>query len=199
MHIADGVLSPPVITGTLILTGIGIGVALKNIKHDEIPRVSLMAAASFVVSMIHINIGPVSTHLNLSGLTGLLLGLSSFPAIGSALLLQCLFFGYGGLTAWGANTLNSALPALCCFLVFRPLIHKPGKQIKLQVLAVLAGAFAVLGNCLMLAASLYLSSPDFLATLTAIIVAQIPVMFAEAVITGFVITFLLRVKPELLA
>jgi len=197
MHIADGVLSPAVIAGTVILSVGGIGMSLKKIQHDEIPRVSLMAAACFVVSMIHINIGPASTHLNLSGLTGLLLGWSAFPSMGSALLLQCLFFGYGGLTAWGANTLNSAFPALCCFLIFRPIISRSSKEFNKRILAASAGALAVIGNCLMLAASLYLSSPDFLATIYAILISQLPVIIAEAVITAFVVSFLGRVKPEI--
>ena len=84
MHIADGILSVPVIAATSALALAGVGIGLAKVDHEDIPQVGVMAAVFFVTSLIHINIGPVSVHLMLTGLLGLLLGWTAFPALAVA-------------------------------------------------------------------------------------------------------------------
>jgi cobalt/nickel transport system permease protein len=61
-----------------------------------------------------------------------------------------------------------------------------------------AGALAVAGTSLMIALSLALSGEAFLIAAKLVIVAHVPVMAAEAFMTGTVVAFLHRVKPDAL-
>ena len=121
MHISEGVLNAPVLIscGAAAIAGTAIG--LKKIDMDRIMHVSLLTATFFIASLIHVPLGPGSIHLVLNGLLGVILGWASFPAIVTALLLQAVFFQYGGLTSLGANTIIMAGPANCRFLSCPPL------------------------------------------------------------------------------
>ena len=95
MHIAEGVLSAPVLlTGAVVAAG-GTSIGLKKIDYDRIMTVALLAAAFFVASLVHIPIGPASGHLLLNGLMGVILGWGAFPAILVGLFLQALLFQFG--------------------------------------------------------------------------------------------------------
>ena len=66
MHIAEGVLSAPVLVGGAGAALAGTAVGLKAIEYDRITRVGILSSAFFVASLIHVNIGPSSTHLVLN-------------------------------------------------------------------------------------------------------------------------------------
>ena len=87
MHIPDGVLSTPVLVTTGILAVKGVSKGLRQIDYERIPRVAALAAVFFVASLIHVPIGPASSHLLLNGLMGFLIGWAAFPALLVALLL----------------------------------------------------------------------------------------------------------------
>ncbi len=108
MHISDGVLSLPVLAGGAVAAAALTVYSLKKTKNEDIPRISVMTAAFFVASLIHIKIGPASGHLVLNGLIGVILGISAFPAIVVALLFQTIMFQHGGITTLGVNAI--ALP-----------------------------------------------------------------------------------------
>ena len=101
MHISEGVLSPPVLLAGAAVAAVGTAIGLKKLDYDRIMTVSLLTATFFVASLIHVPIGPGNVHLILGGLMGIILGWSCFPAILVALLLQSLFFNFGGLLVWG--------------------------------------------------------------------------------------------------
>ena len=74
MYISDGVLSTPVsIGGYAIAVGIS-ALSVRKMRMDDVPKVSVVTAAFFVASLIHIPIGPTSVHLILKGLAGMILG-----------------------------------------------------------------------------------------------------------------------------
>jgi ABC-type Co2+ transport system permease subunit len=100
MHISEGVLSAPVLVGGAALTVAGLGVALKKLRNEDIPKVGFLSAGFFVAGLIHVPIGFASVHLVLNGLVGIILGWLSFPAIFVGLLLQSIMFQYGGLQLW---------------------------------------------------------------------------------------------------
>ena len=117
MHIVDGALSNPVVIGGAVAAAGGVAMGLRSLDLDRIPTAGVLAASFFVASLIHVPIGPSSVHLILNGLAGLLLGWAAFPALFVGLLLQAVFFGFGGLTVLGINALNIAFPAVlagCC-------------------------------------------------------------------------------------
>jgi len=198
MHIADGILSGPMMAGTSALAATGVAVGLRTMDHAQIPRVAMVSAVFFVASLVHVPIGPSSAHLVLTGLTGLLLGWRAFPAIGAALLLQTVLFGFGGLTSWGANVLNMALPAVLCYYLFGYGIRRARSGGVRLFLAALAGSFGIAVSGLMVAGTLFLCGKEFLGVAMAILVGHVPVIIVESVVTGSAVAFLLRVQPDIL-
>ena len=196
MHISEGILSGQVLSAGAVLAVAGTGIGLKKIDYDKIVHVAILASAFFVASLIHINIGPASVHLILNGILGLLLGFAAIPAILTALLLQSVLFQFGGLTALGVNVVIMAFPAVLVHYLFLPLL---GKSSKLNFTAgFLAGFFSILFSSLLLGVALWFTDKNLFETSLAIIMTYIPVMLIEGVITGFCVTFLLKVYPEII-
>lgn len=198
MHIPDGVLSNPVVVTTGILAAGGVAHGLRRIDYERVPRVAMLSAVFFVASLIHVPIGPASSHLLLNGLIGVLIGWAAFPALLVAILLQAVFFGFGGVTSLGANILNMALPAVIVYYLFASRIDHLSSQRKVFGLAFSAGAAAVLLTCFLGALTLLASGKEFLGAIMAIVIAHGPVMVIEGFVTGSVMVFLHKVRPELL-
>ena len=145
MHIAEGVLSPPILAAGYALTAVGTALGLRRLDYDKLMTVAILAATFFVGSLIHVPIGPSSAHLILNGLLGVLLGWAVFPAILAALALQALLFQYGGLVVLGVNTFTMGFSGLVAWYVFRSLVHLwPGMK-GLRAAAFCGGAVGVLG------------------------------------------------------
>lgn len=197
MHIAEGVLSIPVLTTGGVVAAAGIAWGLRCLPWDRLVTTAVLSALFFVASLVHVPIGPSSVHLIMSGVAGLLLGPAAFPAIFTALLLQALLFQFGGLTVLGVNTVIMALPAVCLGIVFRPFLNK--NRGMRRVAAFLCGALAIAGSAFLASAALYCTDADFLATAGALFAAHLPVMAIEGVVTMLVVDFLARTSPELLS
>ena len=197
MHISEGVLSGQVLLAGAALTVAGTAIGLKKMDYDRIPQVGILSAAFFLASLVHVPVGPSSVHLILNGLMGLLLGWAAFPAILIALSLQAVLFQFGGLTALGANTFNMAIASVVCFYLFGNWIHSE-KTALVTAGAFLAGFGAILLSGLLMGLSLYMSGDSFWAMARAIVVAHIPVMAVEGVVTVVCVQFLKKVKPEIL-
>ena len=196
MHISEGVLSGPVLAAGAAVTIAGTALGLKKIDYDQMVHVAILASAFFVASLIHVNIGPVSVHLILNGIVGLLLGMAAFPAILTALVLQSLFFQYGGITALGINGLIMAVPAVAVHYLFLPLV---GKSSGLTFAAgFFSGIFSILFSSLLLGAALWFTDEQFFKTSIAVITANVPIMIIEGIVTGFCVSFLVKVYPEIL-
>jgi cobalt/nickel transport system permease protein len=196
-HIPDGVLAAPVLIGGALISAGLVAVALRRLDYERLPQASVLAAAFFVASLIQVPAGPTSVHLLLNGLMGLLLGWTAVPAILVALVLQAVFFGYGGLVVLGVNTLNMAVPALVCALVLTPLMRRAGPAGFFRVGA-LAGLLGVALTGTLVALSLGLSGQAFRPAAGVILLAYVPLALVEALITGAVVAFLGRVEPALL-
>ena len=196
MHISEGVLNGPVLVAGAAAALAGTAVGLRKLDLEQIAQAGMLSAAFFVASLIHVPIGPSSVHLILNGIVGLLLGWSAFPAILTALILQAMLFQFGGLTTLGVNTVVMALPAVICYLVFGPLI---GKSPRVAVpAAFVCGAGAVFLSGLLAAAALMFTGEGFLEVAYLVVAAHLPVMVIEGVVTASCVTFLKKVKPELL-
>jgi len=197
MHISEGVLSAPVlVTGVILATG-GVSLGLKKMDFERIPEVAVLTSAFFVVSLIHVPIGPSSAHLVLNGLIGLLLGWPAFSAILVGLSLQALLFQFGGITSLGVNTFNIALPAVISFYLFRLFTIKHNPYI-LMFSAFLCGMVGILGSALLVALSLVTTGEAFLTVAKLIVIAHLPVMIIEGLITATAVVSLNKVRPELL-
>ena len=191
MHISEGVLSGPVLLTGGALAAAGTAIGLKQLDYDRIARAGLLAAAFFVASLIQVRIGPSSVHLILNGIIGLLLGWGAFPTIVVALVLQGVFFQYGGLTS-----LIMAVPAVVCYYLCGPLIRRR-PAIALPA-AFACGAVSIILGAVVAGAALMFTEENFLEIVQLFIIAHIPVMVIEGVITVFCVSFLLKVQPDLL-
>lgn len=196
MHISEGVLSPAVLAGGAALTVAGTALGLKKLDYEAIPRVAILSAAFFVATLIHVPVGPVAEHLVLNGLMGLLLGWLAVPAILIALFLQALLFQFGGLTVLGVNTVTMAAPAVICFYAYRGLLRRPG--IIAGVAAFACGVTGILLSGLLVATALITTGQAFLKVAELVLLAHIPVMIIEGIITLFIFLFLKKVRPEML-
>jgi len=196
MHISEGVLSGPVLISGMILATAGTAIGLKKLDYDRIARAGILSAAFFVASLIHFPIGPSSVHLILNGIVGLLLGWTAFPAILVALTLQAIIFQFGGITTLGVNTIIMALPALICYYLFGPLIHK---KPSISVSASFAcGFFSVLISALIVGVALIFTEENFLTVSAMLVIAHLPVMIIEGIVTVFCLAFLKKVQPTML-
>lgn len=197
MHISEGILSGPALAAGAALTLGGVAVGLKRIEYDQLPQVAIFAAAFFVASLIHVPIGLTSAHLVLNGVCGLLLGWAAFPAIFVGLVLQALLFQFGGLTTLGINTFNMAFPALLLGFLCR--YGVASNRIMLRAIAeFLCGAGAILFSGMLVALSLVSTGDAFSAAAGIIVVAHLPVMVTEGLLTIFIVEFLKKTRPEMI-
>ena len=197
MHISEGVLSGQVLLGGAMLGVACTAIGLKRIDYDRIVAVAILSAAFFIASLVHVPIGPANAHLVLNGLLGVVLGWAAFPSILVALLLQAVLFQFGGLTVLGVNCFTMAAPAVLCWYLFRPLLAR-GSGSKF-VAAFACGFLAMCLSAVLTAGALALSGDAFLGVAKVILLAHLPIMVVEGIITGFAYTFLAKVKPEALA
>lgn len=200
MHISEGVLSAPVLVAGTGATAIGVAVGLKGMKDMDIPKTAIVSSALFIASLIHIPLGPTNLHLVLNGIAGILLGWQVFPAFLVALSLQAILFQFGGITVLGINTLNLALPAVASYYLFELLMNfnRDNKELVLGIIASICGIAAVFLSTTMLAISLVFTNESFLEVAKLTIVSQLPLMIVEGLISAFIITFIKKVKPEIL-
>ena len=196
MHISEGVLSAPVLLSGAALAAVGTGIGLKRLDYDQIAKAGMLSAAFFVASLVHVPIGPSNAHLILNGLLGLLLGWGAFPAILVALVLQAVFFQFGGITTLGVNTVIMALPAVICYLIFGRFVHKSSRAAAIAAFA--CGFLSVLLSGLLVALSLVFTDENFLDVSGIILAAHVPVMIIEGIVTAICLAFLRKVKPEML-
>ena len=196
MHIVDGALSNPVVIGGAVAAVGGIAMGLRSLPLERIPAAGVLSASFFVASLIHVPIGPSSVHLILNGLAGLMLGWAAFPALFVGLLLQAVFFGFGGLTVLGVNAVNIALPAVLVGLMFRPLVAR-GSPMQGAIWGGIGGALAIALTTLAVAVSLMLSGDEFILAAKLVFFSHIPVMAIEGLLSAAAIFLARRVKPEL--
>lgn len=196
-HIPDGVLSLPVLLAGGALAVAGVAAGLKALDERDIPKTALTASVFFVASLVSIPLGPSSVHLLLGGLMGLILGVGAFPAVFVGLLLQAALFGFGGLTTLGVDTVNMAAPGILFAALARPVLARAGVG-TIGLVAGAIAAMAVAGTAGGVALALALSSADYLPSVKVVLLTYAPLAAIEAVVTGFVVAFLARVKPEIL-
>ena len=195
MHIVDGALADSVVLGGAVLAIAGVAYGLKRMDLDRIPQMGILSASFFIASLIHVPVGPSSLHLILNGLIGLALGWAAFPALFVALLLQAIFFGYGGLLVLGVNTLNIALPGVIVWLLLhKRMIASPPKQA--AILGGIAGALSIALTALMVSLSIALSGEAFMIQAKLAFFSHLPIMLVEAFVTAAAVMLLSRVKPE---
>lgn len=195
MHITDGALSTPVLIAGGVLAVGGIAIGLRKVKVENIPAAGVLSATFFVASLIHVPIGPTSVHLIMNGLAGAMLGWLAFPALFIGLLLQAVFFGFGGVTVLGVNTVDIALPAVIMFYVCRRGIRSPNLNVA-TVWGAVAGAGAIVLTTVFVGIALGLSGDEFIPSAWTAFLAHIPVMIIEGFVCAAAVYLIRRTRPE---
>src|ERR1700712_3772396 len=114
MHIPDGYLSPQtcaVFTAGMVPVWATAGRRVRRVvKSRYVPLLAMGAAYCFLVMMFNVPIPDGTTgHAVGAVLVAVLLGPeAAVVAVSIALLIQALFFGDGGVLAYGANAFNMA-------------------------------------------------------------------------------------------
>lgn len=212
MHIPDGILPAPACIGGYALTGLVTWYSLRQINRrptptEDMPKAALLTAAFFVASSIHLPIPPASVHLVLNGLLGVVLGYYAFPAILIGLFFQAVMFGHGGLTTLGVNAAMMGIPALLAYHLFQlyPRFQRsPQPKWIMPFFAFLAGAFGLGLAALVFFTLIVTTIPSGFnaateqTAVTGLSIAHIPLILIEGIFTAMLVSFLQRVKPELL-
>ncbi|RXE58574.1 energy-coupling factor ABC transporter permease [Acetivibrio mesophilus] len=210
MHMADALISPAVGGTMLAVTAGAVAYSIKKTKHDmdekKIPLMGVMGAFVFAAQMINFSIPGTGSSGHLGGgmLLAILLGpYAGFLTMASILLIQAMFFGDGGLLAFGCNVFN--LGFFTCFISY-PYIYKwlTRKGINSKrifwasmissLIGLQMGSFSVVIETL-------LSGKTELPFGTFVLLMQ-PIHLAigvvEGLVTAAVVTFVWRERPEII-
>ena len=199
MHISEGILSGGVLAVGWAGTVAGISYGLRKTNTDKIIQTALISSAFFLASLVNIRIGPSSTHLMLLAPMGLILGHAVFPAVFTALLLQALLFGFGGLLVLGANSFVMGSASLVTYLVFGKAVRAAENRSKIITLSFMAGAIAVVIAAVIAGMFLMLTDSNFAGAVKVLLITHIPVAVAEGIVTAFLVMWLKRSAPEFLS
>jgi cobalt/nickel transport system permease protein len=191
---------------------------MKRLLHTRlVPLLSVFAAFSFVIMMFNLPLpGGTTGHAVGMGLAAVVLGpWGAMIAITVALLIQALFFGDGGVTAFGANSFNMAIVgSLVAYAIYRVVAGNSALAAKRRVWAAALAGYAAINAAALCAAIEFGLQPELFRDATGAplycpypLHIAIPAMMlghltfaglAEAVISGGVVAYLQRANPALL-
>src|SRR5436190_2967515 len=152
MHIPDAMLDPKVAAMTGALAAAGLSAGLRSLEKRLGERTTVlmgtMSAFVFAAQMVNFPVGPlpISGHLLGGVLSAVMLGpWAGAVVIGAVLIVQCLLFGDGGLTALGANFVNMGLiGAVGGYSIYAPIRRTIGGRSGVLIGAMVAAWFSVL-------------------------------------------------------
>jgi cobalt/nickel transport system permease protein len=208
VHIPDGLMDPYIILIGWVIAIIALAIATKTVNKrldkKQIPLMATLAAGIFVAQMLNFPVGGGTTgHLVGAALAAILLG----PYVGLIiitviLIIQCLLFGDGGITALGLNVVNMGV--IGCFIGWYVYKAFP-KNYKVPAI-IIASWSAVLIGAIVCAIELAISSSISGGAYGIAASISIPLMtiyhifigLGEAIITTGIITYISQVSPEIL-
>lgn len=199
MHLSEGVLHAPVLLANAVLAAGGIAIGLRKLEQERLPLTALFAAAFFVAGTIHVPVGIGSVHLILNGMAGLFLGWTVFPAFLIVLLLQVLFFSFGGFAVLGVNLCIMAIPAIIAHYLWRARL-RPQMSLKDRLfVGIGAGVVGVGGAAALASLELMLDGGKSYTDLVWLLLAShLPVFVLDSVISVGVISLLCKMYPDAL-
>jgi cobalt/nickel transport system permease protein len=206
MHIPDGFLTNRIAMSLDVVSGASILYAARRAKVDfagrMVPIMGVLAAFVFAAQMLNFPIiGGTSGHLIGGSLLAILLGpMAGFLAMATVIIAQALFLQDGGLVALGANIFN--ICAVTCFsgyAIYKLLGGGKGGGKRLFVGGFLAGWFSVMLSAACCAFQMGLSGAIPLRIgLTAMLGYHALVGVFEGMLTAGVLSFLFKVRPDLM-
>ncbi len=204
-HISDGLMAPVVWIAGMAIALVFVALAFykvdRRIEDRTVPYMAILAAGIFLAQMLNFPIiGGTTGHLIGAALAVVLLGpWGAIAVIFTILVIQCLVFGDGGITALGLNTLNMAvIGSLAAWGVMK----LTPKKFKLPGIAVAAWASVFLGAtaCAIELAVSHTIDPSYgidgVIALPAMMGLHSIIGVGEAIITTSVVAFLAKMAPE---
>ena len=207
IHLPDGVfwLQWVIVWWALALIVLAIALLIarrQTIATQRIATAAMLAAASFAIFQVNIPFAG-GVHMNLTPLIGILAG----PAIGSLIVLivniLSAAIGHGGWGLIGANTLVNVSEVASAYYLF----YYATRRFELFT----RGAVAAFGGLLVgnvLSVFIIVISGIQGSTLSGsallVFTLQVPLLnlvvaVGEAIVTGFVVEYLGKVRPDMLA
>ena len=207
IHLPDGVFSLQwvIIWWALALAVLAIALLVarrQTFTTQRLTTAALLAAVSFAISQVNIPFAG-GVHMNLTPLIGILAG----PAIGSLIVLivniLSAAIGHGGWGLIGANTIVNVSEVVSAYYLF----YYATRRFELFT----RGAVAAFGGLLVgnvLSVLIIVISGIQGSTLSGsalfVYILQVPLLnlivaVGEAIVTGFVVEYLGRVRPDMLA
>jgi cobalt/nickel transport system permease protein len=206
MHIPDGFLSTTTWISAWSVSAGGLGCCVRQagraMKDRMVPLMGVLSAFIFAAQMINFPVmGGTSGHLLGGVLAAVLLGpWAAAVVIACVLIFQCLVFQDGGLTALGANILNMALVGtLGGYFIYRVMTRLLGGRKGIVTGAVAAAWFSVVAAASLCAVELALSGTSPLGLVFPAMAAVHAVIgIGEGMITGLIVGFILKTRPDLI-
>jgi cobalt/nickel transport system permease protein len=207
IHLPDGVFSLQwvIIWWALALTVLAIALLVarrQTFTTQRLTAAALLAAVSFAIFQVNIPFAG-GVHMNLTPLIGILAG----PSIGSLIVLivniLSAAIGHGGWGLIGANTLVNVSEVVSAYYLF----YYATRRFELFTRgAVAAFGGLLVGNLLSVLIIVIsgiqgsaLSGSALLVYILQVPILNLIVAVGEAIVTGFVVEYLGRVRPDMLA
>jgi cobalt/nickel transport system permease protein len=207
MHIPDGFLDTKTaaVSGAIAILGVGMASRYihRHLSSKRIPLIGLAAAFIFAAQMLNFPVaGGTSGHLIGATLIAVLLGPSAaILVMSSVLILQCLMFADGGLTALGANIFNMGIVAsFTGYIIYSLIFHLLGDNLRSRLTAI---AFASWCSTVLAAiacsAELAISgTARWGIIIPAMVGVHMLIGIGEAIITTLAVSAIIKIRPELL-
>jgi cobalt/nickel transport system permease protein len=208
VHLEDGALSPIWVLFWWTVAAALIGLALWSFRRERVStkRMTIAAMCATVGIAAFMVTIPVfgGLHLNLTPLIGILAG----PVLGSfAALIVNLFsaaVGHGGWGVIGVNTVVNLVEVLVGYQIYRTLrtrvdLNRFASGFSAAALALLLSAIMVV--VIISVAGVqdsHLDEEETAHNLWLIAAVNVGVGLVEGVVTGYVLAFIGRIKPDLL-
>ncbi|MHB8846595.1 MAG: cobalt transporter CbiM [Nitrospirota bacterium] len=222
MHIPDGYLGPTTYAALYAVTVPFWAAASwklnRTLKARQAPFLAIGAAFSFVIMMFNIPIiGGTTGHATGATLIAVLIGpWAALIAVSTALIIQALLFGDGGITAIGANCFNMAVAGVFVgYGVYRLIAGSAGIMSRRRWAGGAVAAYVSLNASALLTAvqfgiqpvlertsdgqPLYAPFPLALAVPAMAIEHLLLFGFVEAAVTALVIKYFQKNDPDMLS
>jgi len=199
-------LSNQVAVSLNVVSGASVLYAARQVKVDvsgrAVPIMGMLAAFVFVAQMLNFPVlGGTSGHLIGGSLLAILLGpMAGSLTMTTVVIAQALFLQDGGLVALGANVFNiSAVTCFSGYAVFRLLNGGTGSGKRLLVAGFFAGWASLMASSACCALEMGLSGAIPLRLgLATMLGYHAAVGIVEGMLTAGVLSFLFKVRPDLL-
>ncbi len=207
MHVPDGFLDAPTSMATGAVAVVAVGVALRGAKRElddrTAPLAGLVATFVFATQMLNFPVGAgTSGHLLGGALAAVLVGpFTGVLCMSVVLVVQCLLFADGGITALGTNiTLMGLVTVVVGWLVFRLLQTVLPKRTSMVAPAAALSALVSVPVAALCFTGLYAVGGQADIPLHTLVTAMVGwhllIGTGEALITGLAVGSIVAVRPD---